>query len=132
MLHWRIDPHSGVPVYRQLADQVKFHVASGALRPGDPLPSIRRLAQELSINPTTVVRTYDELEHDRVIELRQGKGAFVSDRAPSLSPAEVEETLRGSARRLAVEASQIGATKELVLRLVREEVEALRKGGSGG
>lgn len=129
MLHWRIDPTSGVPVYRQLADQVKFHVASGALRPGDALPSIRRLAQELSINPTTVVRAYDELEHESIVELRQGKGAFVAERAPSLSAREVEGILRESARRLAVEANQLGASRELLLALVREAVDALKKGG---
>ena len=55
MLHFQINPHSGVPVYRQMIDQVKYYVASDALKAGDQLPSIRELAQSLAINPTTVV-----------------------------------------------------------------------------
>ena len=78
MLHFQINPHSGVPVYRQMIDQVKYYVASDALKAGDQLPSIRELAQSLAINPTTVVRVYAELEHEGVIEIRHGKGAFVT------------------------------------------------------
>ena len=69
MLHFQINPHSGVPVYRQMIDQVNYYVASDALKAGDQLPSIRELAQSLAINPTTVVRVYTELEHEGVIEI---------------------------------------------------------------
>src|SRR5438034_10390831 len=69
---------SGVPVYRQLMEQVTEALESGALRPGEPLPGIRPLAEELVINPNTVAKAYRELEHEGVIELRHGAGAFVS------------------------------------------------------
>ena len=121
MLHLQIDPHSGVPVYRQMMDQLKYYVASGTLRPGDQLPSIRELAQKLTVNPTTVVKAYTELEHEQVIEMRHGKGAFVSGEASRLSDREREKALRRLARQLAVEAAQMGAATEVVLRVLNEE-----------
>ena len=72
------NPSSGVPIYLQLMEQVKHAIETGALRPGEQLPGIRPLAEELVINPNTVAKAYRELEHEGVIELRQGAGAFVS------------------------------------------------------
>jgi len=74
----RPNPSSGVPIYLQLMEQVKHHIETGALRPGEQLPGIRPLAEELVINPNTVAKAYRELEHEGVIELRHGAGAFVS------------------------------------------------------
>ena len=71
-------PSSGVPIYLQLMEQVKHAIETGALKPGEQLPSIRPLAEELVMNPNTVAKAYRELEHEGVIELRQGAGAFVS------------------------------------------------------
>ena len=95
-LHFQLDPRSGVPVYRQLMDQVKYYVAGNTLRPGDPLPSIRELAVGLSVNPTTVVKAYTELEREGVIAMRHGKGAFVSAEASVLSTAQKESAVRRS------------------------------------
>jgi len=74
----RPNPASGVPIYLQLMEQVKHGVETGALRPGEQLPGIRPLAEQLVINPNTVAKAYRELEHEGVIELRHGAGAFVS------------------------------------------------------
>jgi GntR family transcriptional regulator len=126
MLHFQINPHSGVPVYRQMVDQVKYYIASEALKPGDQLPSIRELAQKLAVNPTTVVRVYSDLEHEGVIEMRHGKGAFVAVSSRRMSAAERERSLRELARHLAVEAVQMGASASQVLNLVREELVELR------
>ena len=127
MIHLQIDPHSGVPVYRQMMDQVSYYVAAGTLKPGDQLPSIRELALQLAVNPTTVVKAYTELEHERIIEMRHGKGAYVADTATPLPVREREKALRERARQLAVEAVQIGAEPELVLRVIQEEMTALKK-----
>src|SRR5881296_1392520 len=108
MLHFQINPHSGVPVYRQMIDQVKYYVASDALKAEDQLPSIRELAQALAINPTTVVRVYSELEREGVVEMRHGKGAFITASGRRMSAAERDRTLRRLARQLAVEARQMG------------------------
>ncbi len=68
---------SGVPVYLQIVAQVKDSAASGALRPGDPLPSVRALAEELRVNRNTIAKAYAELETEGVLELRQGSGCFL-------------------------------------------------------
>src|SRR6266568_1260645 len=78
ILEFRLDPHSGVPVYRQIIDQVLGGIAAGALRPGHQLPTVRQVAVDLSINPNTVVRAYRELEIRGVLETQQGTGTFVS------------------------------------------------------
>src|SRR5260221_6135958 len=75
---YRTNPSSGVPNYLQLMEQVKHAIETGALRPGEQLPGMRPLAEELVINPNTVAKAYRELEHEGVIELRHGAGAFVS------------------------------------------------------
>src|SRR2546423_14017009 len=75
---FRPNPSSGVPIYLQLMEQVKHAIETGALRAGDQLPGIRPLAEELVMNPNTVAKAYRELEHEGVIELRHGSGAFVS------------------------------------------------------
>ena len=75
----RIDFQSGVPVYLQIVQQVKAAAATGLIRSGDPLPSVRALAEDLRINRNTVARAYAELESESVIETRQGSGCFLKD-----------------------------------------------------
>ena len=75
----RIDFQSGVPVYLQIVQQVKAAAATGLIRPGDPLPSVRAMAEDLRINRNTVARAYTELESESVIETRQGSGCFLKD-----------------------------------------------------
>jgi GntR family transcriptional regulator len=75
---FRLDLHSGVPVYRQIIDQVRGGIAAGALSVGDQLPTVRQLAVDLSINPNTVVRAYRELELGGLLETHQGTGTFIS------------------------------------------------------
>src|SRR6476469_1893316 len=86
------NPSSGVPIYLQLMEQVKHAIETGALRPGDQLPGIRPLAEELVVNPNTVAKAYRELEHEGVIELRQGAGAFVAARAGGRKQADAMRT----------------------------------------
>lgn len=126
MLHFQINPHSGVPVYRQMVDQVKYYIASDVLKPGDQLPSIRELAQALSVNPTTVVRVYSELEREAVIEMRHGKGAFVAAQARRWNAQQRTGVLRKLARHLAVEATQLGASVDEAVEAVRQEMAELQ------
>lgn len=122
-LHLQIDAHSGLPVYRQMVDQIKYYVASGTLKAGNQLPSVRELAQQLSINPTTVVKAYNELEQEQVIDLRHGKGAFVAERLGSstVSAFERDKVVRRLARQLAVESQQIGASYTFVQDVLEQE-----------
>ena len=78
-LIFHINHASGLPLYLQLIEQVKHAIETGALRAGEQLPTIRKLAEDLVMNPNTVVRAYRELEHEGVVELRHGSGAYISD-----------------------------------------------------
>ena len=90
---FRLDLESGVPVYRQIIDQVHGARASGALRPGARLPTVRQLAVDLSINPNTVVRAYRELELTGIITTHQGTGTFLTERKVEINEAERERKL---------------------------------------
>ena len=83
-----LDLHSGMPVYRQIMDQVRGAIASGALTPGDQLPTVRQLAVDLEINPNTVVRAYRELELGGLLETHQGTGTFISAQKMKRADAE--------------------------------------------
>jgi GntR family transcriptional regulator len=85
---FRLDPHSGVPVYRQLIDQVQAAIATRALRASDQLPTVRRVAVDLAINPNTVSRAYREMELRGILDTQQGTGTFVADNPTETTPAE--------------------------------------------
>jgi GntR family transcriptional regulator len=78
-LIFRLNHSSGIPLYLQLMEQVKHAIETGALRAGEQLPAIRKLAEDLVMNPNTVVRAYRELEHEGVIEVKHGSGAYISE-----------------------------------------------------
>ncbi|MBN2326688.1 MAG: GntR family transcriptional regulator [Candidatus Omnitrophica bacterium] len=121
MLPFQVDSHSGVPVYRQIMDQIKYYVSSGVMFPECKLPSIRELAQFLTVNPSTIIKAYKELEHEGVIESLKGKGFFVSESAPKMTDDERREALRRMARRMLSEAHQMGASEIDVLQALDEE-----------
>jgi GntR family transcriptional regulator len=118
----RPNPSSGVPIYLQLMEQVKHSIETGALRPGEQLPGIRPLAEQLVINPNTVAKAYRELEHEGIIELRHGAGAFVSSngRAKKLT-----DTLRAGQTLVATTVDRLrgrGVTDEEIRRLFEAEL----------
>ena len=84
---FRINPQSGVPMYLQLIEQVRHAIELGALRPGDQLPGMRRLAEQLVMNPNTVAKAYREMVHAGLITLRHGAGAFVAETTDGNQPA---------------------------------------------
>jgi GntR family transcriptional regulator len=89
----QLDLHSGMPVYRQVIDQVRGGIASGLLVPGDQLPTVRQLAVDLEINPNTVIRAYRELELGGLLETHQGTGTFISTQKMKRADAEREKQL---------------------------------------
>ena len=118
---FRPNPASGVPVYLQLIEQVKHAIDMGALSPGDQLPAIRRVAEDLVINPNTVAKAYRELEHEGVIELRQGSGAFVSENGRAGRVARVktgQPVLQAALERLIA----AGLTPEEIRRMFEAEL----------
>ena len=112
--------HSGVPVYRQLIDQVRAGIASGSLGAGDQLPTVRQLAVDLAINPNTVMRAYRELELGGLLETHQGTGTFISDKKPEKKTAERERQLDQMAGEFAARAGAAGFTLEEVIDRLRE------------
>jgi len=113
-----LDLHTGVPVYRQLIDQVRAGVASGTLTAGAQLPTVRQLAVDLEINPNTVMRAYRELELGGLLETHQGTGTFISDKKPEKKTAERERQLNQMAGEFAARAGAAGFTlEELIDRL---------------
>lgn len=113
-----LDLHSGVPVYRQLIDQVRVGIASGLLATGDQLPTVRQLAVDLSINPNTVMRAYRELELGGLLETHQGTGTFISDRKPEKKSVERDRQIGQMASEVAARAGAAGLTlEELIDRL---------------
>jgi GntR family transcriptional regulator len=128
------NPSLGVPIYLQLAEQVKHAIETGALRAGDQLPSIRPLAEELVINANTVAKAYRELEREGVIELRQGAGAFVA--ASTRAASGRAERFRGAQPLVAETVDELrarGLSDEEIRRLFEAELAGLGKaGGDGG
>lgn len=116
----RIASDDGVPIYLQIVNQVKHLVAAGRLVPGDEIPSIRVLAEQLTVNPNTVVRAYLELERSGIVTKRNGTGTFVSEvRTPMLQ----REKIRILAKRvdaLLTEARHLDVTFAVIIELLRE------------
>jgi GntR family transcriptional regulator len=111
-----VDPQSGVPVYRQLIDQIKFHIASGLLQPGDALPSTRALSAELGVNPMTISKAYSFLERDQVVERRPGRPLIVK----ALESAEMHDQKVDRLR------ASLGPTITMVRQLGIDPAEALK------
>jgi GntR family transcriptional regulator len=129
---FRPNPSLGVPIYLQLMEQVKHAIETGALRPGEQLPGIRPLAEELVMNPNTVAKAYRELEHEGVIELRHGAGAFVSaqPRTKKLAEAvrDAQPVVAATVKRLRTH----GLSDEEIRRLFEAELAGMRTGGRRG
>jgi GntR family transcriptional regulator len=126
----RPNPSSGVPIYLQLMEQVKHSIETGALRPGEQLPGIRPLAEELVMNPNTVAKAYRELEHEGVIELRHGAGAFVSANAQAK---KLTDKLRAGQAVVAAAVERLrarGVTDEEIRRLFEAELTRLSRTGA--
>lgn len=120
----RIDPLSPEPIFEQIAFQVKTRVARGEFAEGDRLPSVRELARELTINPNTVARAYDSLEHQGVIVRRQGAGCFVKGGASALKADERRRQLDELVQRLVIEAHHLGCDEAEVRQALERRLKS--------
>jgi GntR family transcriptional regulator len=116
----RLDPSDGVPIYVQVVRQVQALVAARRLLPGQELPPIRILAEQLLINPSTAARAYAELERQRVVVKRSTAGTFVADDAPEIARAACRDALAGRLDQLLAEARTLGIDLDELLTLLRE------------
>ena len=120
----RLDLRSGTPIYIQIMEQIKQLVLSGALRPGDQLPTVRALALELRINFNTVARAYRLLDESGVISTQHGRGTYILEMPPPKAQEQLRrESLDGLARRYLAQALRLGASPEEILRTLKQQVE---------
>ena len=119
---FRLDPRSGVPIYRQLMDQIQAGMASGYLSSGTQIPTVRQVAVDLAINPNTVLRAYRELEIRGVLETQQGTGTFISDRKVESDGPERERQLEQLVSELVARAGAAGFTVKDVMDRLRERI----------
>lgn len=115
-----VDPQSGVPVYRQLMDQIRFHIASGLARAGVELPSTRALSTELGVNPMTISKVYSLLEREGLIERRPGRPLVVRAQSDDQARERRAERIRESLAPTATMARQLGIPPEEALRIFGE------------
>ena len=124
---FQIDFKAGKPVYLQLVDQVRYAAASGALRPGEPLPSIRPLAETLRLNRNTIAKAYTELEGQGVIEILPGKGCFLKENNSPFSKAVRQKILLKEVDEAIVTAHHLQVDRETLLMLVQERLDCFER-----
>lgn len=117
----------GVPIYRQIVNQVKYMVASGQLKAGVELPPIRVLAEQLLVTPNTVVKAYSQLETEGVVYKRRGAGTYIAENGSPLKAAEQRRILSERADTLLSEARQMGYNLNDVLKIINDRAAALEK-----
>lgn len=119
-----VDPHSGTPTYRQIMEQIRFHVASGLLGPGDEIPSTRSLSAELGVNPMTVSKAFSLLEEEGLLERRPGLSLIVSQRASKEQQASKLDQLGAALRPVATMARQLGLESDEAIDLFRRLLDS--------
>jgi len=122
----RIEPSSSVPIYRQIIDQIKYQVATGVLKEGDKVPSVRELASKLAVNQNTVLKVYNELCRENVLKIERGDGTYVSSNRQNIPAAERKKAVANVLREAAVQAIQLDVSLEQVKELLEKEYEFIK------
>ena len=125
----RIEPSSSVPIYRQIADQIRYQVAAGILKEGDKVPSVRELASQVAVNQNTILKVYNELCRENVLKIVRGEGTYVSSSEQNIPIDQRKEMVAGPLREAAVLAIQLGIPVEEILKLLQSEhdkIEGIR------
>ena len=123
----RLESTSGMPITRQIADQIRIHCASGTLCPGDRLPSVRQLAKDLTVNQNTVLRVYEKLTAEGLLERRHGDGTYVADSLPPGRLKAQRELLVQDADRLVRRASELGMSEGEIHKQVDDAIARREK-----
>ena len=130
-MYFELNFKAGKPAYLQIIEQVKYALATGALRPGDQLPPIRVLAENLRINRNTVAKAYTELEHEGVVRMEQGRGVFCRGDGSSLDGAARRRILAQSLDGAIVQAYHLQVDGKDLMELLRERLKAFRERTTG-
>lgn len=126
----KIDYHSGLPVYKQIMNQVKYMISTDELKPEEKIPSVRELAEMLKINPTSVARAFHDLEHEGAIYTRRGSGTYISARANRLEKSEKIRILNQTIQNLLAQAHQMGIDRDEVSSLFKENAKRMVNKGA--
>ncbi len=119
----RVETSSGMPITRQIAAQIRAQCASQALKPGNRLPSVRALAAELAVNQNTILRVYERLTAEGLLERRHGDGTFVANRVPTGQMQAQRELLQQQIAQVAELAKTLGVTPEEIRQLLEETLD---------
>jgi GntR family transcriptional regulator len=120
-----VSPNDGVPIYQQIVNQIRYLAAAGRLEAGEQLPPVRKLAEQVLVNPNTIARAYRELEQAGIVEARQGSGSFISTKVSPLSRRERTRILNERIDMLLAEASQMDIDVETLIKLLRQRQKRL-------
>ncbi|HMU93368.1 MAG TPA: GntR family transcriptional regulator [Anaerolineales bacterium] len=124
----RLDFHSGLPIYTQIVNQIQSQLANGILMPGDQLPTVRALAQELRVNFNTVARAYRILDEARVISTQQGRGTYITEiPPPKVSKKLRSESLATLTQRFISEAIRLGFSEREISQMVRDNLKSMKE-----
>lgn len=120
-----LDFRSGLPIYTQIVEQVQSQLANGILKPGDQLPTVRALAEELRVNFNTIARAYRMLDEARIISTQQGRGTYITEiPSPKVSKKLKEESLIALTERFISEAQRLGFSEQEISLMVRNRLKA--------
>ena len=124
MMNFKLDPKSGIPFYKQVSDQIRYGIATGALQVGEQLPTVRALAVELSVNPNTISKAYRELEIRNVLVSQHGTGTFVGPKAKEIPAQEKRQKLQSICDEFIAIAGSYGfAVEEIISELSKRKGE---------
>ena len=121
----RIEPSSSVPIYRQIADQIRYQIAAGILKEGDRIPSVRELASQVAVNQNTILKVYNELCREKVLKIVRGEGTYVSSSKQNIPIKQRKEMVAGPLREAAVLAIQLGIPVEQVSNILQSEYDKI-------
>ena len=120
---FHVDPASGVPIYLQLINQVKRATASGLMKTGDQMPSVRELAMELTVNPNTIAKAYQELERAGIIKTLRGVGTFVAEKEVKIVYEERVKAIMTAIEKVIVEAHHLGFSNDELQKYFEEKLK---------
>jgi GntR family transcriptional regulator len=119
-IHFSLDTANGIPIYRQIIQQVEYAILSGRIKPGDRLPTIRSLAIELKINPNTIAKAYGEMEIRGILVTQVGRGTYISDKKPVPEEEERNQKVQEVLGRFVLEMRNLGIGKEKLIKLIED------------
>lgn len=115
-----------MPIYRQIIDQIKYQVATGSLKQGDKVPSVRELASNLAVNQNTILKVYNQLCRENVLKIERGDGTYVSSNKQNIPAAQRKKAVANVLREAAVQAIQLDVSLEQAKELLEKEYEVIK------